>query len=52
MPAKTTKADEKKRKAITFKCPTCQQIKTLDEMVVVTRFFPELVVCRNCEKTL
>ena len=57
MAAKTGNGEEKKLKKpksqeITFKCQFCQESKPLSEMVVVTRLFPPLVACRECEKEL
>jgi hypothetical protein len=37
---------------ITFKCPSCHKYKSLEEMTMVTRFFPILIVCRECEKEM
>lgn len=36
----------------TFYCKFCDESKPLSEMTFMTRFFPVLVACRNCEKTL
>jgi transcription elongation factor Elf1 len=43
---------EKEPKAITFRCQHCDKEKLLEEMRVITRFFPLLVVCRECEKEI
>lgn len=40
-----------KTKEITFNCKFCEQSKPLTEMVVLTRFFPPVVVCKDCEKS-
>ncbi len=40
---------EKKHATITFKCLRCQRQMPLEEMRIVTRFFPPLVVCCQCE---
>jgi len=48
-------ADKAKRKMpeeVTFKCQGCDKYKPLEEMRVVTRFFPLLVLCRDCEKEM
>ena len=37
---------------INFRCQRCQRQKPLKEMMVITRFFPLLVVCRDCEKEM
>ena len=57
MAAKTRNGGEKKlkktkSKEITFKCRFCQESKPLSEMVVITRLFPPIVACRECEKEL
>ena len=36
---------------ITFTCKFCEQSKPLTEMAVLTRFFPPVVVCKDCEKS-
>ncbi len=36
----------------TFKCPFCQEPKPLDEMRMLTRFFPIMLACRDCEKKI
>ena len=45
-----TKGEEPK--AITFRCQHCDKEKLQEEMRVITRFFPLLVVCRECEKEI
>jgi hypothetical protein len=48
-----TEADKKRElREITFRCPNCDKYKPLEEMRVITRFFPILVVCRQCEKEM
>ena len=42
----------KEAKEITFKCRFCGKSKPLDEMRVLTRFFPPIVACRDCEKKM
>jgi hypothetical protein len=37
---------------VSFKCQRCQRQTPLKEMRIVTRFFPLLVVCRDCEKEM
>jgi len=46
------KGEGSKAKKVTFKCKACERSKPLDEMVVLTRFFPPIVVCRDCEKKM
>ena len=52
MATKIGKGEESKAKTITFKCKFCEKSKPLDEMVVLTRFFPPIVACRDCEKKM
>ena len=52
MTAAIEKGEELKIKKVTFKCKFCEKSKPLDEMVVLTRFFPPIVVCRDCEKKM
>ena len=42
----------KEAKEITFRCKFCGRDKRLDEMMILTRFFPSLVLCRDCEKEM
>jgi hypothetical protein len=47
--------DKKKRqkpREITFRCQSCDKFKPLEEMRVITRFFPILVVCQDCAKEM
>ncbi len=46
------KEEKSKAKEITFKCRSCEMSKSLDEMAVLSRFFPPIVVCRDCEKKM
>jgi hypothetical protein len=43
---------EKETGDVTFTCKFCGESKSLDEMILETRFFPILVSCRECERTL
>ena len=52
MTTEIDKGKEPKAKKITFKCKYCEKSKPLDEMVVLTRFFPPVVACRDCEKKM
>jgi hypothetical protein len=48
-------ADKTKRKepgAVIFRCQRCGKGKPIEEMRVVTRFFPLMVVCRECEREI
>ena len=49
---KKEKAQAKGTKEITFRCKFCGRDKRLDEMMILTRFFPSLVLCRDCEKEM
>jgi ribosomal protein S14 len=37
---------------ITFRCSSCGKDKPLEEMRIITRFFPLIVVCRECEREM
>ena len=37
---------------ITIKCKFCEGSKPLNEMVIMTKFFPSIVLCRDCEKKI
>jgi hypothetical protein len=49
---KSDKAKEKEPKKITFRCQSCDKYKPLGDMRTITRFFPPVVVCRDCEKEM
>ena len=46
------KTKKKVPRKITFKCQSCKKYKLLEEMKVITRFFPPLVVCHECGKEM
>lgn len=46
------KEEKPKVNEVTFKCKFCERSRPLDEMVVITRFFPQIMACRDCEKKL
>ena len=49
------KEDTPKKKElgeITFRCQSCDKYKQIEEMKVIARFFPLLIVCRECEKEM
>jgi len=48
--AKETK--EKETRETTFKCRFCGETRPLGEMIIMTRFFPQIVACRDCEKKM
>jgi hypothetical protein len=49
----STEADRKKEpREITFRCPSCSKYKPIEGMRIITRFFPTLVVCRQCDKEM
>ncbi|MBI4188330.1 MAG: hypothetical protein HY529_03885, partial [Chloroflexi bacterium] len=50
MPTKSVKKRGTKAAAsdkIVFKCRFCEKSKPLDEMVVITKYFPPVVLCRD-----
>jgi transcription elongation factor Elf1 len=46
------KATKETTKEITFHCKFCGESKPISDMTFMTRYFPVLVACRNCDKTL
>jgi hypothetical protein len=42
----------KELKKITFKCQRCDKYKPIEEMKVIRRFFPILVVCQKCKEEI
>ncbi len=52
MTTEIEKGEGSKAKEITFKCKFCERSKPLDEMVVLTRFSPPVVACRDCGKKM
>jgi len=51
-PETKEQSNSDKTKEITFKCKYCGENKPLDDMRRLTRFFPPVVVCRDCEKKM
>jgi hypothetical protein len=49
---KSQKVKTQRSAEATFRCQSCQKLKPLEDMRVVTRFFPMPVVCRDCEKEM
>ena len=49
---KVDKAKGKGPGKIIFRCQSCGKYKNLEEMKVIKRFFPMLVVCQECEKEM
>ncbi len=49
---KEDKVDGKEPKIITFMCQGCDKYKPIEDMRTVNRFFPPLVLCRDCEKEM
>ena len=49
---KTDESRKQEAGEITFRCQSCDKYTLLEEMRVVTRFFPLIVVCRECEKQM
>lgn len=52
MSAVAKKEKAKKEKQITFKCRFCEKDKPFEEMVVLSRYFPAVITCRDCEKNI
>ena len=52
MTTEIAKKKESKENGISFKCKFCEESKALEEMIVLTRFFPPLVACRDGEKKM
>ncbi len=52
MTSKTDKKTRPRKKVTTFKCNYCEKVKPLEEMIVVTRYFPPVVICLECEKKI
>lgn len=52
MSAAVKKGKALKEKKITFKCKFCEKEKPLEEMVVLSGYFPPVITCRDCEKYL
>ncbi len=52
MTTEQKKTADSRDKKITFKCKFCEKIKPLSDIVVVTRYFPAVVICKDCEKNL
>ncbi len=50
--SESKKPETQESKETTFRCRVCDQPKPVDEMMMVTRFFPPLIVCRKCEKKM
>jgi hypothetical protein len=50
--AEKGKPSETKAKKVTFKCKFCGKSRPLEEMVVLTAYFPPLIACRECEKKI
>lgn len=52
MTTEEKKISGSKDKKITFKCNYCKKTRPFSEMVIVTRYFPAVVICKDCEKGL
>ncbi len=52
MTSEVEREEKSKAKEVTFKCKFCEKSKPLDEMVVLTRFFPLIVACKDCERKM
>jgi len=49
---KINQSESEKYQQVTFKCRFCGEIKPLQEMVRMTRFFPPVVACSGCAKKM
>ncbi len=49
---KNENVEAKRAEEITFECRFCGMAKPLKDMRFLTRFFPPLVACRDCEKKM
>jgi len=54
MTPETTKNKQSKtrQRRLTFKCKLCGKTRPLSEFKVLTRFFPAVAACRDCEKAM
>ncbi|MFC2052165.1 hypothetical protein ACFLT4_05500 [Chloroflexota bacterium] len=52
MATETEKEEKSEAKEITFKCKFCEEFKPISEMVVLTKFFPPVIACQDCEKKM
>lgn len=50
--ASKSKSAKKETTEITFKCSLCGESQPLKEMTILTRFFPRIVACRDCERKM
>jgi len=50
--ASKSKSAPKETTGVTFKCNLCGESKPLQDMMILTRFFPRIVACRDCEKKM
>jgi hypothetical protein len=44
--------EAEKDRQVTFKCKFCGEVRPLNEMVRMTRFFPPVVACSGCAKKM
>jgi len=49
---KGEQSEAKETREISFRCKFCGKTKPLGEIRTLTRFFPPIVVCRDCEKKM
>jgi hypothetical protein len=55
MTEKTTgniRTDKEYPEKITFNCAYCKENRPIEDMRTIRRFFPVLVVCRDCEERI
>jgi len=51
-PQEKEKPDLNETREITFKCKYCGKEKPLNDMRMITLFFPPLVACQECERRM
>ena len=56
MAAETSQEASKEKnqedQVITFTCSRCNKLKAIQEMKIITRFRPIIVVCQDCHKEM
>jgi len=45
-------SERKETRGVRFRCKYCGKTKALDELRVLTRFFPPVVACQDCAKKM
>jgi len=52
MTGETKKEKRPKIKEPSFECKFCNKTRPLDEIMILTRFFPPVNACRDCGKKM